>query len=582
MSSSVHGGGPVSHRAQPSSANFEDTSGRGDADAGGKSYRPVRPARRFSRMSFSRASHDVPRARAEHWSVRAFLGAFTVLVLSVGAVFWRTVTYPLIQGDWGILEALQNDGSWEFVKSALSPAGQLFFRPVGRLYLAALYHVFGLNPAGYHVTALCLHVVNAALVARVGSLLTGRPVAAWAAAMLYGVAVNVHLEPLLWAVGVYELSATFFVLLSLNFFLGNRLTVSALTFFFALFSKEAAIFLILLLPVLEIQNGGLTALSGRAVVRLWRHLLVVGIYGVVRLAGVSPLTLEPWHPYYISRRPGVLLDNAVVYGRWSLEALAPIKDSGLPELCQRMALAGGKWTLVGVAIAGVGAALYFVRANGLWGTPACRFALSAIAWAGLGLIPVLVMPNHRYQYYLTYSLIPLALLTVVAVESLVTRMGGNRAVVVALLVGWVLLATWSSERFFAAKDHARMDAWVEGTNGLISRAYTVNMVSDGLKRSHSRLPAGTLLVFQGIDVWAFRKDSGPRVWYGDASIRVFDARFVHCEAGRLVVRGAPERGFAVYSGADADRQEVLDPERTLWFRRVDDNLVSVRLAEVCG
>jgi hypothetical protein len=509
------------------------------------------------------------------------LGVHTVLLVLVCVVFWRAVTYPFIAGDWGVLNQLQSRGSWEFLRSALSPGDQLFFRPVGRLYLAALYEVFGLNPFGYHVAALFIHVVNCVLVARVCTVLTGRPVPAWTTAMLYGVAVNVHLDPLLWAVGVYELSATFFVLLSLEFFLADRLTASSLALLLALLSKEAAIFVVLLLVVLETRNGNLRGRPAAIVFRLWRHLLVAGLYGLVKLAGISPLMLEASHPYYVSRRAGLLVDNAVLYGRWSLEALAPMKDSGVPEFFARMLLAGGKWSLVAAGMACGIAGIYFVRARGLWGTPGCRSAVAAVAWAGLGIATVLPLPNHRYQYYLTYSLPPLALLCVLAVEGVLARMAVSRRVIVVLLAGWVVAATWSSAAFFAEKDRRGLSAAIEGTSNLVKKAYTVKMVSDGLRHIHRRLPAGTSLVFEGIDVWAFRKDSGPRVWYGDNSIRVFDARFVRCEAGVLVVKGAPESAVELYMGGHADRREVLDdPERVLWFRTVDDGLASVRLSEV--
>ena len=524
-----------------------------------------------------------PGIKEESKSTLRSLGAHTVLLVLVSIVFWRAVTYPFIAGDWGILNQLQSRGSWEFLRSALSPADQLFFRPVGRLYLAGLYQVFGLNPFGYHVAALCIHVANCVLVARTCTVLTGRPVPAWTAAMLYGVAVNVHLDPLLWAVGVYELSATFFVLLSLRFFLADRLTASSLALLLALLSKEAAIFLVLLLVVLETRNGKFQGLPARIVFRLWRHLLVAGLYGFVKLAGVSPLMLEASHPYHVSRRAGLLMENAVLYGRWSLEALAPIKDSGVPEFWARMVLAGGKWPLVAAGIACAAAGIYFVRAKGQWGAPGCQCAIAAVAWAGLGIATVLPLPNHRYQYYLTYSLPPLALLGVLAVEGILARIAVSRRVIVVLLASWVVAATWSSAAFFAEKDRSGLSARIEGTTDLVRKAYTVNMVSDGLRRIHRRLPAGTSLVFEGIDVWAFRKDSGPRVWYGEDSIRVFDARFVRCEAGALVVRGAPESAVEVYMGGRADRREVLDdPERVLWFRGVDDHLVSVRLSEVRG
>ena len=105
---------------------------------------------------------------------------------------------------------------------AIWPVDQLFFRPIGLLYITGLHQVFGLNPMGFHAVALLLHIVNSILfVASVLTAITDRPLLSWAVAMVYATSIVVHLTPLMWVVGIYELSATLFVLLSIHFYVGE-------------------------------------------------------------------------------------------------------------------------------------------------------------------------------------------------------------------------------------------------------------------------------------------------------------------------------------------------------------------------
>jgi len=144
------------------------------------------------------------------------LFATLLLLVLVLTVFWRAIEYPFVQDDWGILHDLRFFG----IKDTLRVA--FFFRPVGVLYLSALYQLFGIWPLPFHLAALLVFFVNCLLMMRIGARLLGEHFVGWAAAALYGTAIPVNLEPLLWAVGVYDLSAIFFVLLSLPFLMDER------------------------------------------------------------------------------------------------------------------------------------------------------------------------------------------------------------------------------------------------------------------------------------------------------------------------------------------------------------------------
>lgn len=54
---------------------------------------------------------------------------------------------------------------------------------------------------------------------------------------------------------------------------------------------------------------------------------------------------------------------------------------------------------------------------------------------------------------------------------------------------------------------------VDGTNHLIARAAYVDLVRNGLTQWLPEPPENASLIIGNVDLWAFNKDSGPRVWY---------------------------------------------------------------------
>jgi len=71
------------------------------------------------------------------------------------------------------------------------------------------YHVFGLNPLGWHAMKILLHLAVVVLCFRLAQLLTGSVFAGLLAALLFGV-LPVHVEAVVWALAIPQpLSATF-------------------------------------------------------------------------------------------------------------------------------------------------------------------------------------------------------------------------------------------------------------------------------------------------------------------------------------------------------------------------------------
>ena len=87
-----------------------------------------------------------------------------------GSFIWKSLTRDL----------------WWFRGPAHLPRSAQY-HPLQDIWLALNYALFGLNPLGWHVTIVALHLLVVALVFKVAERLTGQWQAALLAAMLFGV-----------------------------------------------------------------------------------------------------------------------------------------------------------------------------------------------------------------------------------------------------------------------------------------------------------------------------------------------------------------------------------------------------------
>ena len=140
------------------------------------------------------------------------------------------------------------------------------YRPVQGLYMLVLYHLFGFNPDGYHIAHTLLHAANAMLLFLIVARLGKRWQIALIAALLYAV-LPVYSLAVFWHAVVDPLSAFFYlltILLWCRFLETERAADWAIAFvayLFALFSKEIAFFLPLILFLIERCFFGVTVQS---------------------------------------------------------------------------------------------------------------------------------------------------------------------------------------------------------------------------------------------------------------------------------------------------------------------------------
>lgn len=120
------------------------------------------------------------------------------------------------------------------------------YHPVTILMLAIEYKFFGMNPAGYHVVNLFIHMLNTWLAFVVVRKIFNNVPLALITALLFGIH-PLHVESVAWVSEIKDLLYTFFFLLSYYFYLkymekpGAKLIILSLMFFIlSLLSKAMA------------------------------------------------------------------------------------------------------------------------------------------------------------------------------------------------------------------------------------------------------------------------------------------------------------------------------------------------------
>ena len=516
------------------------------------------------------------------------LGLCLLIFCGILAVFWRVVTYPFIQDDWEALHLAVNHDTISLLKMAFSPGSDFVFRPFGVLYIVLVHRLFGLNPLGHHVFALLVHLCSSLLVVYIVHKITGEGFLSWITGLLYATAVNIHMDPLLWAVGSDDIGGAFFFFSSFALFLKRRPILSALVLLLGILLKESPIFLPgVLFCYLLYRDDQIS--PKRMIARLWPHAVVLAVFVALKMRGVSPLTLPEDHPYKVKLVGMHLLKNVLLYGRWSLDAILPVKGLRLGTAAQFSWLMARPLLMGGLVLAGavgfclVCASIFMRRRDrdnkalfdGL------KLTLFWGAWFFMGLALFWFLVNHSYYYYLTYSLPALIVLFLYGLRAVALRLGCKRRHITAIIIALAVISVISSSYHFYRRDRKGINhEFTIGRNHLIKRGYTVKLVMNHLLKAHPFLPRGSVLIFGGIDVWSFYRDCGAQVWYLDNTIRVFGTDALGSAPDGIYVEDSSERQSPLYRGPRYSRRIYLDPRKTFIFALRNGALREYKLSDL--
>jgi protein O-mannosyl-transferase len=428
--------------------------------------------------------------------------------------------------------------------------------PLRVLSYAVDYRFWGMDPFGYHLTNILLHMANALLVYALLVRLLGRWPLAWLGAAWFAVH-PVQVESVTWIAGRRDVLYAFFFLLSLHAFLAflraskhrRWLYVASLgAFVAAMLSKASGMMLpaVLVLLVAVIESGGdlrrrLWACLPHAVVSVvltGAHLAIAHQAGIIKpLAFGQRLASVPW----------------IFATYWRL-LFFPV------HLSTPHAMAPLAWTEVG-RILGCTIAVVGVVALVWWAAPRRTMALFCLGWWFLLLLPVAhllplsILVAERYLY------LPLVGACLFGAE-LVGRLAQGRLRPLVAACALLLVA------LFAVASHSRNRVWKD------SQAFWQDGLSKWPRSPLPRLGLAVVSVEQGRleDAWArYMSVLSP----GDPAMYPQPEHREQVRGGVIRCYDRVARRLEA-AGKPAEALEVLQQTASLFPKRVD---VAARLTE---
>ncbi len=501
------------------------------------------------------------RNKLSEWLV---LGAgLTTFVIVVYGICLR---YPFIQDDWGWMARFQGESASSILSMMFRVEGTLFQRPLAGLYLYGMYLVFGANPVPFHVIALATLIVNAVLVAAIVRFITRDRVVAYASSFIYVAGAAVHLETLLWAVGIHDLGGSLFFLLAMLLFLRGRRISGAMLYVAGCFFKESVIMLPFVLAAFAIigtpkdsKERMVDRLKGLTPVAIAFVLLVA-----VKMLGVSPLSLGSEHSYSMGVFGRHVSNNIFSYVTWMSQSIDPFLSSKGATM---------KFVVNDLLLILMVATWVAVRTQS---KNDARTLIFFLAWLVAGLLPAIFLVNHTYRYYALYSLPAFIAIVLVSLRVLLDAMRMPRMRVQRCIIALACLASLLSalQAHAMLRENFGQKTLADGTNWLIKRAATVIVVREGLQRQLPAPPEGATFLLGDCDLAAFDWESGPQSWYGNQSIRAYALENYASDLEGAYVLSPEEDG----KGGDIRkklRKVRLDEARIYAFRLRDAELIAV-------
>jgi hypothetical protein len=492
------------------------------------------------------------------------------IYIIAGLVFITYVVvlkYPFIQDDWGIIyNYFFNLFS---VENIFLLKGKLFFRPLGQLYTYLYLLVFGIRPFYFHLFSLVIHIINSYLVFRI--IREVFPAYEFIFALkigcLYAAASSIHIEPLLWLVGIYETGSTFFYFLSIFLFVKSKNVSSAISFAVGICFKESGIIFVpaVLLSLVFIYKK---INLNKELLKLLPHFLVFVIFILVRINMASPLSLPNEDPYkMVLFSPGLITKQLFKYTLYSFQSVFPYGII-LIFICS-IALAF-------ILVCGIN--IFRKRKFKKVGVNASqgKDILFMLIWCISGISSVFFLVNHTYRYYLTLALPAIMFLFVIILLILLNKIGFKNSKKYINVVFWFSIV--SSVFFVYYSDFLPYTKYRlnYGTNGLISRGKTVELISKNLIKENDFSTGENIILLDNFDIFSFDKNSGPCVWLKNKNIKIYDLNNLRYDSSGFFIENPIESQGESYS-KPKEKKIQLDSNRTYVYLSNNNTIEKVNV-----
>lgn len=204
-----------------------------------------------------------------------------------------------------------------------------------------------------------------------------------------------------------------------------------------------------------------------------------------------------------------------------------------------------------------------------------------VFWVLICLLPILFLSNHSYRYYAIYAL-PAFICAVLIIlrgvlEAFEITLPKINKIILICGVSVIFSSIMQSNRVFDQGLEHKL--FFGGTNQLIKRAAYVDITRKFLLAHFATLPDNATLAFDGLDVWAFNKDAGPRVWYNNKTLTVYEFRDLAYRSDVWSIRNPPENQVKAHA-AHAQKNLTIDPEKLYAFRLMGSELQRISVEEL--
>lgn len=408
-------------------------------------------------------------------------------------LFIPALKLPLFADDYVFISHGKVPGWWH--SHATWNFGTDLFRPIPRIWIGAFNHMFGLHPVPFHIASLAL-LVGAGVVLALIARRLGLGIGAYAAAAVFCLHASMA-TPVGWAAAVNSPLASLLSLSAVFVLLRRRIrpvdvVVACVLFAMALMTREVVAVTpgILLLTRFMVETGQEWRPRIRrtivASLPLWAVLI---FYAVIRrLAGFSSSS-------------GAYAQKLSTHGFTNLGRLMQYATD-----FDRFASPHGYDTFVDVFW--VGLIGLCVLAAWRWHRP---LGLIGLAWAGLGVLPVIFLATHAMSYYYVDFGLPGLAITAATLFQLAVDLLPDRAEVpvgVACLAALLVVSANTTQKELDKSTRAE----TRQSQIIINR----------LKRQYPNPPKGSTIVVHGTsyDYYLLGNGTALRVIYNDPTLKV--------------------------------------------------------------
>ncbi len=287
-----------------------------------------------SRLKKVKRREESPRSTAIG-SIPLWMFALVALVAFLGVA--RSISFDFVDDDrlqilrnpwirdWSNVVRFFTTDIWAF---ASTNTASNYYRPLHMLVYAAANSISGLEPQGYHLFNILLHIVSSLLVVLIGSRLTGSRFISAAGGLLFALH-PIHTESVAWIAGVTDPLCGFFYFAALYFYIkegqehnSRPVLILSLSFFLgALLSKEMAFTFPLVAAWLD------WCLHKK--LRWSRYAMFAGVFFVYSVMRVTAL-----HTFFVSNKlfdldsGSRILSSIVLFGQYLAKMFVPYDISG--------------------------------------------------------------------------------------------------------------------------------------------------------------------------------------------------------------------------------------------------------------